>query len=168
MEIVSSDEHDVFDEVEGDFDEDHNHVATFIASEHVSLTEELLAKHKSALKVRKKKPTFFSLFKSFQSLNLILHQLGCECDNDQSQDLMSTISTLEAAVQKLLLKTEENEKNSDDLEEENDLLDTDNITDEKQILEVKIHQLFNNHSLTIHVGQTEKFRDLVGKMSEKV
>ena len=57
MEIVSSDEHDVFDEVEGDFDEDHNHVASFIASEHVSLTEELLAKHKSALKVRKKKPT---------------------------------------------------------------------------------------------------------------
>ena len=166
MEIVSSDEHDVFDEVEGDFDEDHNHVATFIASEHVSLTEELLAKHKSALKVRKKKPTFFSLFKSFQSLNLILHQLGCECDNDQSQDLLSTISTLEAAVQKLLLK--ENEKNLGDLEEENDLLDTDNITDEKQILEVKIHQLFNNYSLRIHVGQTEKFRNLVGKMSEKV
>ena len=145
MEIVSSDEHDVFDEVEGDFDEDHNHVASFIASEHVSLTEELLAKHKSALKV-KKKPSLFFLSKPFQSLNLILHQLGCESDNDQSQDLLSTISTLEAAVQKLLLKTEENEKNSDDLEEENDLLDTDNITDEKQILEVKIHI---NCSITI-------------------
>ena len=92
--------------------------------------------------------------------------MGCESDNDQSQDLLSTISTLEAAVQKLLLK--ENEKNLGDLEEENDLLDTDNITDEKQILEVKIHKLLNKHSFTIHVGQTEKFRDLVGKMSEKV
>lgn len=136
MEIVSSDEHDVFDELEGDFDEDHNHVASFIASEHVSLTEELLAKHEAALKVSKETKTLFSLSKPFQSLNLILHQLGCECDNDQSQDLLSTISTLEAAVQKLMLKTEENEKNSDDIENENDLLDTDNITDEKQILEV--------------------------------
>ena len=52
MEIVSSDDHDTFDDVEEDFDEDQTHVATFIASEHVSLTEELMQTHESALKVR--------------------------------------------------------------------------------------------------------------------
>ena len=58
MEIVSSDDHDTFDDVEGDFDEDQNQIASFIASEHVSLTEELLAKHESALKVNKLKQYF--------------------------------------------------------------------------------------------------------------
>ena len=52
MEIVSSDDHDTVDDVEEDFDEDQTHVATFIASEHVSLTEELMQTHESALKVR--------------------------------------------------------------------------------------------------------------------
>ena len=51
MEIVSSDDHDTFDDLE-DFDEDQTHVSTFIASEHVSLTEELMQTHESALKVR--------------------------------------------------------------------------------------------------------------------
>lgn len=54
MEIVSSDDHDTFD----DFDEDQNQIASFIASEHVSLTEELLDKHESALKVNKLKHYF--------------------------------------------------------------------------------------------------------------
>ena len=64
--------------------------------------------------------------------------MGCECDNDKSQDLLSTISTLETALKnRLLLKTsEEGENNSEILENPNDLLNTDNITDEKLILEV--------------------------------
>ena len=53
MEIVSSDDHDTFDDVEEDLDEDQNHITNFIATEHVSLTEELLQKHEAALKVRK-------------------------------------------------------------------------------------------------------------------
>eukprot|EP00493_Phyllostaurus_siculus_P027568 UN27915 len=128
MEIVSSDDHDTFDDVEEDFDENQTHVATFIASEHVSLTEELMQTHESALK----------------RLNLILHQMGCECDNDKSPDLLTIISKLETALKdRLLWKREENENNSDVLENENDLLDTDNITDEKQLLEVKRFYLLN-------------------------
>ena len=137
MEIVSSDDHDTFDDVEGDFDEDQNQIASFIASEHVSLTEEWLTKHESALKV--KKSSILSIKTMlFKSLNLILDQLGCECDNDKGQDLLSTISTLETAVKnRLPLKTEESENNSEILENPNDLLDTNNITDEKLILEVQ-------------------------------
>ena len=81
---------------------------------------------------------------SFQRLNLILHQMGCECDNDKSPDLLTIISKLETALKDgLLWKREENENNSDVLENENDLLDTDNITDEKQLLEVKRFYLLN-------------------------
>ena len=145
MEIVSSDDHDTFDDLEEDFDEDQTHVSTFIASEHVSLTEELMQTHESALKVREThihdSPfgvlNFFRAI-SFQRLNLILHQMGCECDNDKSPNLLAIISKLETAVKdRLLWKREENENNPDILENENDLLDPDNITDEKQILEVK-------------------------------
>ena len=83
-----------------------------------------------------------------KSLNLILDQLGCESDNDKSQDLLSTISTLETALKnRLMLKTEESENNLEILENQNDLLDTANITDEKLILEVRRFYLSNTSTL---------------------
>ena len=51
MDIVSTDLHDTVNDIEDDLDEDPNHNTKFIASEHVSLTEELLQKHESAWKV---------------------------------------------------------------------------------------------------------------------
>ena len=142
MEIVSSDDHDTFDDVDEDFDEDQTHVATFIASEHVSLTEELMQTHESASKVREANMVFPFRAITFQRLNLILHQMGCECDNDKSPDLLAIISKLEMAVKdRLLSKREEDENHSNVPENENDLLDTENITDEKQLLEVQIFYL---------------------------
>ena len=139
MEIVSSDDHDTLDDVDEDFDEDQTHVATFIASEHVSLTEELMQTHESASKVREVNMVFTFRAIPFQRLNLILHQMGCECDNDKSPDLLAIISKLEMAVKdRLLSKREEDENHSNVPENENDLLDTENITDEKQLLEVQI------------------------------
>ena len=51
MDIFSTDLHDTVNDIEDDLDEDPNHNTKFIASEHVSLTEELLQKHESAWKV---------------------------------------------------------------------------------------------------------------------
>ena len=74
-----------------------------------------------------------------------------------------------------MLKTEESENNLEILENQNDLLDTANITDEKLILEVRRFYLSNtstlNHSFFVYctiVGQIKKFRNLVRKIQKKV
>ena len=107
-------------EVELEDDEDHQ---DFISTEHVSLTEELQQKQSSAI----------------QELGNILAEFQIGNDETEScdrSDLLSMIKHLHRTLRHSKLKP----LNSDFTEDDNlsaDIVDVDNITDEKLKIEVK-------------------------------
>ena len=134
MEIVKSDE-DLDDFVDSDDDED----SSFIASEHVSLTQELEQKQHLALR----------------ELQDIFKLLGKESEED---DLLKTVSALRKIIEgELASKAHETDDihiNGIEDEDDFDLLSLEGLTDEKEILEV---DLFFNYFYLLCLGQIEEY-----------
>ena len=147
MEIVKSDE-DLDDFVDGDDDED----SSFIASEHVSLTQEL--EQKQHLAVRE--------------LQDILKLLGKESEDD---DLLKTVSSLRKIIEgELASKAHETDDihiNGIEDEDDFDLLSLEGLTDEKEILEVAFFSKFN-YSYLLWLGQVEEYWKSIWCFQEEI